>query len=181
MCHPVESPTPLGVDNKEHRMRFATAVLVAVTSVLTVASPAHAGHPSLTDPAHDQAHDWAFVQHELFDVSLDQFARDARHGDRWFDWSNDGCSAPLLGNRGTSYDFQRACVRHDFGYRNLHRLERRYGTGHTFWNAVNRRRADQQFLADMKHHCRTRIFWRQPACFVYAYTYYAAVRAVAGP
>ena len=162
-------------------MRFATAVLVAVTSVLTVASPAHAD-PSVHDPSvHDPAHDWAFIEHELFEVSLERFVADTRRPDRWFDWSNDGCSAPLLGNRGTSYDFLQPCMRHDFGYRNLHRLERRYGTGHTFWNAVNRRRVDQQFLTDMKHHCRTRMLWRQPACFVYAYTYYAAVRAVAGP
>ena len=114
-------------------------------------------------------------------MPLAQFVHDARHGDRWFDWSTDGCSAPLLGDRGTAYDFLMPCMRHDFGYRNLHRLEHRYGRGHTFWNGINRRRVDQQFLADMKHHCRTRIFWRQPACFVYAYTYYAAVRAVAGP
>jgi hypothetical protein len=157
-------------------MRFATAVLVAVTSVLTVASPAHAG-PSV----HDSTADWAYVEHELFAIPLAQFVLDARHGDRWFDWSNDGCSAPLLGNRGASYDFLQPCMRHDFGYRNLHRLEHRYGTGHTFWNAINRRRVDQQFLTDMKHHCHTRTFWRQPACFVYAYTYFAAVRAVAGP
>jgi hypothetical protein len=162
-------------------MRFATAVLVAVTSVLTVASPAHAGPQVHDQLVHDPHADWAYVEHELFSVPLEQFVADARRADRWFDWSNDGCSAPLLGNRGPSYDFLQPCMRHDFGYRNLHRLERRYGTGHTFWNATNRRRVDQQFLVDMKHHCRTRIFWRQPACFVYAYTYYAAVRAVAGP
>jgi hypothetical protein len=159
-------------------MRFATAVLVAVTSFLTVTSPADAG-PHET--RHDSRSDWAFVEHELFAVSLEQFVADAGHGDGWFDWSNDGCSAPLLGNRGASYDFLHACMRHDFGYRNLHRLERRYGTGHTFWNATDRRRVDQQFLADMKHHCRTRILWRQPSCFVFAYAYYTTVRAVAGP
>jgi hypothetical protein len=157
-------------------MRFATAVLVAVTSVLTVASPAHAG-----PPIHDSRSDWAFLEHELFEVPLDQFVHDARTGDRWFDWSTDGCSAPLLGNRGNSYDFLQPCMRHDFGYRNLQRMEHRYGAGRTFWNPANRHRVDQQFLADMKHHCHTRVFWRQPACFVYAYTYYAAVRAVAGP
>ena len=175
-------------------MRVRAAVLVAVTSVLTVVSPVHAGprpvtnhpvtnHPVTNHPVtnHSATRDWAFVAHELFEVPLSRFAADAAKGDPWFDWSNDGCSAPLLGNAGRTYNFLQACMRHDFGYRNLQRLERRYGRGHMFWNAVNRRRVDQQFLADMKHHCRGRSWWLQPGCFLSAYTYYAAVRAVAGP
>lgn len=163
-------------------MRRHAAVLVAVTSFLTVLLPAIAG-PATTAQAttHTAASDWAFVQHELFEVPLAQFVQHRFTGDRWFDWSNDGCSAPLLGSTGRAYNFHHACIRHDFGYRNLKRLEQRYGTGHTYWNGTNRRRVDQQFLADMKAHCRTRAFWLQPSCFLSAYTYYSAVRAVAGP
>lgn len=161
-------------------MRLRSVVLVAVTSLLTVASPA-AVAGSAPAATHSAATDWAFVQHELFDVSIAQFVRDTYLGDRWFDWTNDGCSAPLLGNTGRAYNFKQACMRHDFGYRNLKLLERRYGRGRTFWNATNRRRVDQQFLADMKHHCRSRSFWLQPSCFLSAYLYYTAVRSVAGP
>jgi hypothetical protein len=168
-------------------MRHRTAVLVAVTSVLTVVSPALSGRPpsALAAPAspaiHSAAADWAYVQHELFDVALARFVADRVLGDRWFDWTNDGCSAPLLGNTGRAYNFLLACTRHDFGYRNLHRLERRYGTGHTFWNAVNRRRVDRQFLFDMQQHCRHRTWFLRPSCFLSAWLYYVAVRTVAGP
>jgi hypothetical protein len=165
-------------------MRHRTAVLVAVTSVLTVLSPTLLGHPSPASAApsvHSAATDWAFIQHELFAVPLDRFRWDRMRGDPWFDWSNDGCSAPLLGNTGRAYDFGQACVRHDFGYRNLRRLEHRYGTGRTFWNAMNRRSVDRQFLADMREHCRHRAWFLRPACRFTAWLYYVAVRTVGGP
>ena len=160
-------------------MRFRLAVLVAVTSVLTVASPAAAG-PQPT-AAHSAANDWAFVQHQLYEVSLREFVVTSAGGDRWFDWSSDGCSAPLVGDTGLSFNFRDSCRRHDFGYRNLKLLERRYGMGSTYWNGTTRRRADQQFLADMKAHCRARAITLQGSCFVWAQTYYAAVRVAGGP
>jgi Prokaryotic phospholipase A2 len=158
-------------------MRLRTAVLVAVTSVLTVVSPALAGSPR----GHSAVADWAYVRHELYDVPLRQFIADAASADRWFDWSTDGCSAPLLGDTGRSYNFREACRRHDFGYRNLHLLEYRYGLGRDFWNSTNRRRVDQQFLADMKSHCRGRALLLQPSCFGMAHGYYTAVRVAGGP
>lgn len=165
-------------------MRCRTALLVAVTSLLTVVSPAHAAGPAsppATAGPHSAATDWAFVRHELFEIPLATFIRHTFTGDRWFDWTHDGCSAPLLGSTGRAYDFRHACRRHDFGYRNLKRLERRYGRGHTYWNATTRRWVDQQFLADMQHHCRHRSILLRLSCFGSAYLYYAAVRAVAGP
>ncbi|MDO8363423.1 MAG: phospholipase A2 [Actinomycetota bacterium] len=160
-------------------MRFRLAVLVAVTSVLTVASPAAAG-PQPT-AAHTAAGDWAYVQRQLYSVPLAQFVTTTPVGDRWFDWSTDGCSAPLKGDTGLSYNFRNPCVRHDFGYRNLKLLERRYGTGRTYWNSNNRKRVDLQFLADMQAHCRTRGLLLQPTCFTWALTYYTAVRIAGGP
>ena len=165
-------------------MRRRLALLVAVTSLLTVVSPALAAGPPAHRPTtapHGAAADWAFVVHELFEVSLARFVLDRITGDRWFDWSNDGCSAPLLGSTGRAYDFGQACVRHDFGYRNLRRLEHRYGTGRTFWNAKNRRSVDRQFLADMREHCQHRAWFLRPACRFTAWLYYVAVRTVGGP
>ena len=167
-------------------MRFRIAVLVAVTSVLTVVSPASAGPRSLhghipTPRGHSAVSDWAFVRHELFDLPLGRFIADAATADRWFDWSTDFCSAPLLGNTGHSYNFRNACRRHDFGYRNLRLLEHRYGLGRNYWNATNRRRVDEQFLADMTGHCSGRSFILQPSCFTMAHTYFTAVRLAGGP
>ena len=164
-------------------MRLRFALLVAVTSVLTVLSPATAGPVHAAGPAvHTPGSDWAYVQYQLYGVSLGTFLTTAGSPGRdpWFDWSTDYCSAPLVGNTGLSFDFHGPCRRHDFGYRNLQLLDRRYGAG-GYWNGTNRRRVDQQFLADMKAHCRGRAVWLQASCFSWAETFYAAVRLVGGP
>lgn len=189
-------------------MRKRFAVLVAVTSLLTVLSPATAGRlqaghsrrpaarpaahlaahlaepaaPGLPAvPAHDAASDWRYVQRELFAISLWQFVNDARSsGDRRFDWSTDYCSAPLVGSTGLSFDFRNSCRRHDFGYRNLKLLDRWYGAGR-FWNAANRARVDRQFLTDMRNHCAARAWWLHSSCRRWADTFYAAVRWFGGP
>jgi hypothetical protein len=161
-------------------MRSRTAVLVAVTSVLTVASPALAG--PVRSAVHDAATDWRYVHRLVHDVSLREFLRNrAATPDRWFDWSTDGCSAPMLGGTGRTYDSTAACVRHDFAYRNLRMLERRYGSGHTYWNGDNRARADQRFLSDMRAHCRRRSIWVRLGCYAWAQVYFTAVRVMGGP
>jgi len=103
------------------------------------------------------------------------------NGDPWFDWSTDGCSAPLIGDTGRSFNFRASCFRHDFGYRNLKLLERRYGQGYTYWNGANRKRVDQQFLTDMKAHCRGRALPLRPTCLLWADVFYSAVRIAGGP
>ena len=126
-------------------MRFRFAVLVAVTSLLTVVSSAHAGPSASTD--------LTFVSRMAFAVPLATFSAARATADPWFDWSTDGCSAPLIGDTGRSFDFGEACVRHDFGYRNLKLLENRYGSGQTYWNAANRKRVDQQCALMSETNC----------------------------
>ncbi len=158
-------------------MRSRTALLVAVTSVLTVLLPVATGHASTRSAADE----WAFVHRMLFAVSLDEFLGHSGRRDPRFDWSTDLCSAPLVGSTGLSFDFRNACRRHDFGYRNLQRLERRYGTGRTYWNGSNRKAVDTVFLADMRTHCRTRAVWLRPSCLHWALAFYSAVRVAGGP
>ena len=160
-------------------MRLRLAVLVAVTSFLTVLSPADAGpRPAVT---HDASSDWTFVHRLAVDVPLAEFIAATRSPDRWFDWSTDGCSAPLVGDTGRSFDFRQPCRRHDFGYRNLRLLERRYGRGSTYWNHTNRKAVDERFRADMLAHCATRAIWLRTQCRWWAATYYTAVRLAGGP
>jgi hypothetical protein len=159
-------------------------VLVAVTSVLTVSSPASAGPIATAPPraaTHSATGDLAYVEHLLYGVPMWQFLLTAAWGDRWFDWTNDGCSAPIVGGTGRSFDFRAPCIRHDFGYRNLRLLERRYGGDGRYWNAVSRHRVDDQLWADMRAHCHARAWWDQPTCFAWAATFYAAVRTFGGP
>lgn len=162
-------------------MRSSTRVLVAVTSFLTVLSPALAGSPSVAADSGSAGGDLAYVEQVMFHTSIVDFTRIADHGDPWFDWSTDWCSAPLVGSTGRSFDFRAPCRRHDFGYRNLQRMERRYGSGATFWNATSRRRVDRQLQADMDAHCRSRRWSERATCLAWADTFYAAVRVAGGP
>jgi Prokaryotic phospholipase A2 len=156
-------------------MRVLLSVLVAVTSILTAASPVSAG------PAHSAKADQAYVENMLYSVSIDQFNTAAdTTGDRWFDWTTDWCSAPLVGSTGRSFDFRAPCRRHDFGYRNLRLLDRRYGGGGQYWNDGTRRRVDQQLLSDMKSHCRARPWFEEATCRLWADTFYSVVRVAGG-
>ena len=153
-------------------MRHVLGMLVAVTSVLTVASPASAG------PVHSASADQAFVERMLYATPITGFIAEAGI-DMWFDWSTDLCSAPLVGSTGRTFNFIDACRRHDFGYRNLQLLDLRYGDGH--WSAASRRRADHLFRNDMRRHCWARPWYDEPTCLVWAQTFYAAVRVAGGP
>jgi len=148
-------------------MRHVLRVFVAVTILLTVASPA------LAAPVHSASADQAYVERMMYATSLTNFVASVG-SDTWFDWSTDFCSAPLVGNTGRTFNFTNACRRHDFGYRNLQLLDRRYGAGH--WNAGSRKRVDQLFLADMRRHCWSRPWYDTPTCMAWAETFYAGVR-----
>ena len=152
-------------------MRHVLSVFVAVTILLTVASPASAA------PVHSASVDQAYVDRLMYASTLSTFVA-AVGSDNWFDWSTDFCSAPLVGNTGRTFNFTNACRRHDFGYRNLQLLDRRYGAGH--WTAVARKRVDLGFLADMRRHCWSRPWYDTPTCMAWAETFYAGVRMAGG-
>lgn len=164
-------------------MRHRLPVLVAVTGILTVLSPAIAGLVAAA-PLASPATDLAFVEHVLYGVPLAEFVRvaDQRGAtDTWFDWRTDWCSAPLVGSTGRSFDFRSPCRRHDFGYRNLQLLDRRAGVPGRYWNATSRSRVDRQLLADMRTHCRARAWYERYTCLGWADTFYAVVRIAGGP
>ena len=167
---------------------FMASLLVAAASFLAV--------PSAPSPVGDPAIVW----HIIDDLSIGQFVElrvTRRHAH--LDWSSDGCSTPIavgLGDTGRSYDFRRACDHHDFGYRNLKLLDRRYHCPNRrldhycppyswrygrWWNAANRRRVDDRFLADMREDCRRRSISERVTCRAWAWAYYQAVRAAGGP
>ena len=152
-------------------MRHGLRVFVAVTTVLTVASPA------LAAPVHSASADQAYVERMMYATSLTNFVASVG-SDNWYDWSTDFCSAPLVGNTGRTFNFTNPCRRHDFGYRNLHLLDRRYGAGH--WTPANRLRVDHQFLTDMRQHCWSRAWYDEPTCLAWAEAFYTAVRAAGG-
>jgi hypothetical protein len=87
------------------------------------------------------------------------------------DYSDDGCSAPVTGSRGASYDFTEACERHDFGYRNAKRLGLFDGY---------KRRIDAVFARDMYSSCEDRFVLYRKHCRFMAAIYYAGVRGAGG-
>ena len=93
---------------------------------------------------------------------------------RPYDVSTDFCSfAP---ERGPGFDFRAPCVRHDFAWRNLKRLQSIIG-GHIAPPA-RRLSATRQFLADMRSTCAARALPQRAACEAVAAAYYRAVVAV---
>jgi len=98
----------------------------------------------------------------------------ARSG-RW-DASTDFCSfAP---DHGPGFDFRPACVRHDFAWRNLRRIDRQAGGRGRVDTPSRRRRANEQFLADMRLLCRAGPVLFEPACLVVAASYHRVVSLV---
>jgi hypothetical protein len=87
------------------------------------------------------------------------------------DYSDDGCSAPIVGSSGRSFDFTQACERHDFGYRNSKRL----GFFPEAKAAIDRR-----FLEDMLDHCATRAADLRTRCRGWAYVFFAGVTVFGG-
>jgi len=174
-------------------MGLAHLALVAVSSVLTaLTSPTTSALP-------DARNDREFVEQIVFQTELAKFDRSRfmlRRQYRWFDWTSDGCSVPIVGGEGRSFNFTAACRRHDFGYRNLKLLDQRYNCANLatgsicgvsawsygkFWNAESRQRVDEQFNRDMLAGCAKRLRTFRVRCEAWALTYFTSVRAAGGP
>ena len=114
----------------------------------------------------------------VFRTSLDAFVAtaDSESRDSRLDWSTDGCSAPFVESTGRSFDFTRACRRHDFAYRNIARLD-----GGRHWTSRMRARVDAVFLRDMRSDCATRPRVARASCRNWATLFHRVVRARGGP
>ena len=116
-------------------------------------------------------------QQELLDAVLDaelsEFGelKDSAAHDARMDWSDDGCSAPVVGSEQAWFHFREACERHDFGYRNAKRLGLFGGYKH---------RIDAVFAHDMYDACQEEAWWQRKPCEATAGAFYAAVRVAGG-
>jgi hypothetical protein len=140
-----------------------------VASLLFVAASVAAPSP------HSAATLGTVVERGVFATELTEFPRFVRENRRFYrdlNWSTDYCSAPFVGNTGRSFNFRLPCQRHDFGYRNLKIVGA--------FTEENRRRVDDRFLDDMKTTCAPRPVTQKYNCYLWADTFYAAVRVFAG-
>jgi hypothetical protein len=149
-------------------MGFLLNSLVAVTSLLTVHIPYRITPPVFETPIEA-------VSYVMFDIDFTTFRHERFSLQRaypFLDWTTDGCSAPVVGGEGRSFNFTHACVRHDFGYRNIKRLGK--------FNEIIRTKLDEQFHRDLESSCATQVRTRKIRCLMWAETFYVAVRATGG-
>lgn len=97
----------------------------------------------------------------------------AARGRAW-DVSTDLCSSSP--DSGPVFDFRLPCIRHDFAWRNLRRLQRQLGG--SIDTRPRRLEASRQFLQDMDATCGTRPPLQRTACRATARAYFGAVAAV---
>ena len=148
-------------------------------SVTTTTAPSAATHAPAARVAYSRTARATRVD-SLMRGSLGRFQRVKNHAksgiDTTFNWSDDGCSAPWW--TGTAYYsavFNKACERHDFGYRNL---------GWGYYTSKNlalsstpgtKDAIDKVFLADMRALCANRGS-STAGCLTVAQGFYGAVR-----
>jgi hypothetical protein len=93
---------------------------------------------------------------------------------RPWDVSTDMCS--FSPDTGPTFDFRAACVRHDFAWRNLKRLQALWGG--RINTRSNRVRATDQFLRDMRLDCDRRARVARTSCRAAAAFYHQVVLLV---
>jgi hypothetical protein len=111
----------------------------------------------------------------MFDIDFRTFTREKfslKRAYPFLDWTTDGCSAPVVGNEGRSFNFTHACVRHDFGYRNTKKLGQ--------FNEIVRTKLDEQFRRDLESSCAPQVRTRKIRCLMWVETFFVAVRATGG-
>lgn len=90
----------------------------------------------------------------------------------YWDFSTDFCSNPAP-DTGLYFDFKAPCMRHDVSWRNLKKMQARWGSG--FDTHTKRVATSEQFKVDMYDHCATRAGVAGSLCRQTANLYYDTV------
>lgn len=154
-------------------MGIGLSMLVAVTSVLPAQLPPIVG--TITQP-NSVLSTVEAVRHIEFDLDIATFTRQRFSLRRQYptlDWTSDGCSAPIVGSQGRSFNFRSACNRHDFGYRNFKNLG--------LFDTSTRTLIDEQLHRDMNTYCDSQRRTFKVRCIAWSEIFYTMVRAAGGP
>jgi hypothetical protein len=155
--------------------------LTAVATVGAATSVRAAGAIDMSGVATSSL-DAAVVDRLVFHTPLARFRVErsrARRFHRWLITGSDGCSAPLVGSSGRSFNFRLACERHDFAYANYSLMHAR-GAGPE-WSSALRAAVDDQFQRDMQYLCARRVRTQRLRCDLWAVVFFHTVRIAAGP
>ena len=154
-------------------MGIVLSMLVAVTSVLPAQLPPIV--VTITQP-NSALSTIEAVRHIEFDLDIVTFTRQRfalRRQYPTLDWTTDGCSAPIVGSEGKSFNFRSACDRHDFGYRNFKNLG--------LFDTSTRTLIDEQLHRDMNTYCDSQRRTFKVRCIAWSELFYTMVRAAGGP
>lgn len=108
---------------------------------------------------------WALPPAEVSATTAGETVTPFNQGGEW--WATDGCS--YVPDRGSTFDFQHACVHHDGCYQ--------FAWG-SRWSC------DWWFRTDMRSSCRAMHpswTWRRTSCYSVADLYWSGVRALGWP
>lgn len=158
---------------------FATTLLASTTGADRVAASHIEPRARLVVP---DPPDFAVLDRLVFATPLAQFRAErarAKRLHRWLITTTDGCTAPLVGSTGKSFDFRVACERHDLAYANYSALAR-LNLG-VKWDAPLRARVDDQFQRDLQESCLRRRHSERLRCDAWVVVFFHAVRLAAGP
>ena len=170
-------------------MRRLAAFTVAITVLTQVSASTVIASSSL--PNRSVVHravldrsviDRSVVDRLVFTTPLHQFRAErsrAKRTHRWLITTTDGCSAPLVGSSGRSFNFRLACERHDLAYANYSALARL--SLDVEWNATLRAAVDDQFQRDLQELCTKRRHSERLRCDAWSVVFFHAVRVSAGP
>jgi hypothetical protein len=154
-------------------MGIVLSMLVAVTSVLPAQLPPIVANITQPQPVLSNVD---AVRHIEFDLDIATFTRQRSSLRRLYptlDWTTDGCSAPVVGSEGRSFNFRSACNRHDFGYRNFKNLG--------LFDTSTRTLIDEQLYRDMNTYCDSQRRTLKVRCIAWSEIFYTMVRAAGGP
>ena len=151
-------------------------------AAFTVAITVLASMPTTPLIASSSPIDSGVVDHLVFNTPLTKFRSErarAKRMHRWLITATDGCSAPVVGSSGRSFNFRLACERHDLAYANFATLAQ-LGIGRE-WNAAMRAAVDDQFQRDLQASCVKRRRSERLRCDAWAVVFFHTVRLAAGP
>lgn len=169
------------VSARESRATSALGIAAPLRQLVVPGSP-DGVVPRSPDRVVPGSPDLAVLDRLVFATPLARFRSErskAKRLHRWLITTTDGCTAPLVGSSGRSFDFRVACERHDLAYANFAHLAR-LGIGMQ-WDAALRARVDNQFQLDLQESCLRRRHSERLRCDAWVVVFFHAVRLAAGP
>lgn len=175
---PADDPTSNVIKILQSDPSVTTVPDLSIQLVKPTSTDVRGTSPHLTDLSTDivepsfsiaaSTADMATADKFLFSVSLAAFliAKKAKNPSS-LDWGDDGCSKSP--DYPAGFNFLHSCMRHDFGYSNFKTQGR--------FTESNRKRLDDNFLADLNRECDKQGFFQKVACKTTAVVYHTAVRS----